>query len=144
MRCHTRKPTICIYVNKDADQLCSGCTADQRLCFCSIMMPLLTKSQISSFLLFSVAIQPGLCRSWSETQIVCFLTQRSIYLSEFLEVLHDFSLPSHEAIRTVCCISSFSWWFPSNKAFKLHLHTVRWLVSFYLKLTVGSYLILRT
>ena len=27
------KPTICIGENKDADQLCSNCTADQRLCF---------------------------------------------------------------------------------------------------------------
>ena len=28
-----RKPTICICENKDADQLCSNCTADQLLCF---------------------------------------------------------------------------------------------------------------
>ena len=30
---HIRKTTTCIGVNKDADQLCSHCTADQRLCF---------------------------------------------------------------------------------------------------------------
>ena len=28
-----RKPTICICENKGTDQLCSNCTADQRLCF---------------------------------------------------------------------------------------------------------------
>ena len=28
-----RKPAFCICENKDADQLCSNCTADQRLCF---------------------------------------------------------------------------------------------------------------
>ena len=28
-----RKPTICIFENKDADQFCGSCTADQRLCF---------------------------------------------------------------------------------------------------------------
>ena len=28
-----RKPTICICENKDADQLCCNCTADQCLCF---------------------------------------------------------------------------------------------------------------
>ena len=28
-----RKPNICICENKDADQLCSNCTADQCLCF---------------------------------------------------------------------------------------------------------------
>ena len=29
-----RKPDFCLCDNKDADQLCSNCTADQRLCFC--------------------------------------------------------------------------------------------------------------
>ena len=28
-----RKSTICICENEDVDQLCSNCTADQRLCF---------------------------------------------------------------------------------------------------------------
>ena len=28
-----RKPAFCICENKDADQLCSACAADQRLCF---------------------------------------------------------------------------------------------------------------
>ena len=28
-----RKPFLCICENKDADQLCSNCAADQRLCF---------------------------------------------------------------------------------------------------------------
>ena len=27
------KPFFCICENKDADQLCSNCAADQRLCF---------------------------------------------------------------------------------------------------------------
>ena len=31
-----RKQTICICENKDADQLCSNCTADQCHCFCYI------------------------------------------------------------------------------------------------------------
>ena len=29
-----RKPVFCICENKDADQLCDNCTADQCLCFC--------------------------------------------------------------------------------------------------------------
>ena len=29
-----RKPALCIYKNKEADQLHSNCEADQRLCFC--------------------------------------------------------------------------------------------------------------
>ena len=33
---HMGKQTICICEKKDEDQLCSNCTADQRLCFHSI------------------------------------------------------------------------------------------------------------
>ena len=44
------KPTICIFENKDADQLRSNCEADQHLCFryTDSIIPLL-KSEISSF-----------------------------------------------------------------------------------------------
>ena len=68
------KPTICIGENKGADQLCSHCEADQRLCFrftdCTI--PLLSKSKISSLLPSSVTVQPGLCRTWSEPKLFVF------------------------------------------------------------------------
>ena len=45
-----RKPTFCIYENKDADQLRGNRKADQRLCFCYIdsRIPLLPKSENSS------------------------------------------------------------------------------------------------
>ena len=45
------KPTICICKNKDADQLCSNCTVDQRLCFhhTDSIIPLLLISKVSSF-----------------------------------------------------------------------------------------------
>ena len=33
MSCIVRKPDYCLCENKGADQLCSNCTADQRLCF---------------------------------------------------------------------------------------------------------------
>ena len=64
-----RKPTFCICENKDADQLRGNREADQRLCFCFIdsTIPLLSKFEISSLLPSSVAVQPGLCRTWSET-----------------------------------------------------------------------------
>ena len=76
-----RKPAFCICENKDADQLCGNCTADQHLCFhCTVSTtPLLHKSGISSLLPSSVAVQPGLCRTWSETPKTCFLTARLIY-----------------------------------------------------------------
>ena len=63
-----RKPAFCICKNKDADQLLGNREADQRLCFCytDSTIPLLPKSEISSLKLSSVAVQLGLCRTWSE------------------------------------------------------------------------------
>ena len=45
-----RKPAFCICENKDEDQLCGNCEADQRLCFryTDSTIPLLPKSEISS------------------------------------------------------------------------------------------------
>ena len=75
-----RKPAFCICENKDADQLCGNSEADQRLCFryTDSTIPLLFKSEISSLLPSSVAVQPGLCRTWSETPKTGFLTTRLI------------------------------------------------------------------
>ena len=68
------KPTICICENKDADQLRGNREADQRLCFryWDSTIPLLLKSEISSFYLFSVLVQAGLCRTCSETTLLVF------------------------------------------------------------------------
>ena len=54
-----RKPVICICENKGADQLCSNCTADQRLCFRYIdtTIPLLPKSEISSLKIYPAELQ---------------------------------------------------------------------------------------
>ena len=86
-----RKPAFCIcenkdadqlrsYIceNKDADQLRSNCVADQRLCFRNMdsAISLLYKSEISSLNPSSVVVQPGLCRTWSETPKTGFLTTR--------------------------------------------------------------------
>ena len=52
--------------------------ADQRLCFhyTESTIPLLPKSEISSLQPSSVAVQPGLCRTWSETPKTGFLKTR--------------------------------------------------------------------
>ena len=73
-----RKPAFCICENKDADQLRSNCAADQRLCFRYLdsTTPRLPKSEISSLYPSSVAVQPGLCRTRSETPKTGFLTTR--------------------------------------------------------------------
>ena len=70
-----RKPAFCICENKDADQLRGNREADQRLCFryTGSTIPLLPKSEISSLKPSSVAEQPGLCRTWSETSKTDFL-----------------------------------------------------------------------
>ena len=78
---NVRKPDFCICENKDADQLRGNHEADQRLCFryMDSTTPLLSKSEISSPLLSSVIVQPGLCRAWSESPKTGFLTSRLIY-----------------------------------------------------------------
>ena len=58
-----RKPTFCICENKGADQLCSNCTADQRLCFRYRDSTILLLSKFLS----SVAAQLGSCRICLET-----------------------------------------------------------------------------
>ena len=76
-----RKPALCICENKDADQLRGNREADQRLCFrfTDDSIPLLPKSEISSLEPSSVIVQPGLCRTWSESPKTGFLTTRLNY-----------------------------------------------------------------
>ena len=71
-----RKPDFCLCENKGADQLCSNCTADQRLCFCynsDSTIPLLSKSKISSLYPSSVLVQASLCWSGLEYSKTAFL-----------------------------------------------------------------------
>ena len=69
-----RKPTFCICENKDADQLRGNREADQHLCFRYIdsTIPLLSTSEISSLHPSSVAVQPGMCQTRSETKMLVF------------------------------------------------------------------------
>ena len=62
-----RKPTICICENKDADQLCSNCTADQRLCFrlTDSNIPLLI--YIQSFNILALCCD---CTAWFVSDLV--------------------------------------------------------------------------
>ena len=75
-----RKPDLCICENKDADQPRGDREADQRLClrYTDSTIPLLPKFEISNLLPSSLAVQPGLCRTWSETPNTIFLTSRLI------------------------------------------------------------------
>ena len=84
-----RKPTFCICQNKDADQLRGNREADQLLCFRYLdsMTPLLSKSEISSLWSSSVAVQPGLCRTRSETRMLVFSRRGSNTLKNMMRVL---------------------------------------------------------
>ena len=84
-----RKPTFCICENKDADQLRGNREADQRLCFrCTdSTIPPLSKSEISSLKASSVAVQPGLCRTRSETRMLAFSRSGSNALSLSIKVI---------------------------------------------------------
>ena len=75
------KPAFCICENKDADQLRSNCATDQRLCFryMDSAISLLSKAEMSSLQPSSVAVQPGLCQTLSETPKTGFLTTRLIF-----------------------------------------------------------------
>ena len=75
-----RKPAFCICENKDADQLRGNREADQRLCirYIDSTIPLFPIYEISSLQPSSMAVQPGLCRTWSETPKTGFLTTRLI------------------------------------------------------------------
>ena len=72
MRLVVRKPAFCICENKDADQLRGNREADQRLCFryTGSTTPLLPKYEISSLQPSFVAVQTGLCQTWSERRPV--------------------------------------------------------------------------
>ena len=92
------KPTICIGESKDADQLRGNREADQRLCFrySDSIIPLLLKSEISSFYLFSVTVQAGLCQTCSEATLLVFPRGGS-YSKNSSEHCYKFALlPLHE------------------------------------------------
>ena len=65
--------TICIGENKDTDQLCSNCEADQRIFFATRLVhflfflnPKFTASNPS------VTVQPSLNLTWSEPKLLVF------------------------------------------------------------------------
>ena len=96
------KPTICIVENKDADQLRGNREADQRLCFhySDSTIPLLLKSEISSFLLFPVLVQAGLCRDCSETTLLVFPRDGSFVYVYSDRSCYNYQPKHHEGARS--------------------------------------------
>ena len=131
-----RKLAFCICENKDADQLCGDREADQRLCFpyTDSTIPLVLKSEISSLYPSSVVVQPGLCRTWSETPKTGFLRTRLIYslqnYSKFhrhIHVLFPFFVSMQASTLEPRCEKTGLWGFrPGPTQTGLCSHT-RWL-----------------
>ena len=98
-----RKPDICLCENKGADQLCSNCTADQRLCFryTDSTFPPLRIPKLSRFYLSSVTVQTGLCQTWSEHPKTCFLASRVI-----LSITGSVSQNTHYQPTSKCFLAS--------------------------------------
>ena len=88
-----RKSTFCICENKDADQLRGNREADQRLCFRYIAstIPLLPKYKIASLWPSSLAAQPGLCQTWSETTLLVFSCCGSFVEDQIFHFVNDHS-----------------------------------------------------
>ena len=84
-----RKPTLNICENKGADQLHRNCEADQPLCFCYMdsIIPLLSKSKLSSLKLSSLLVQLGLCNTCSETVLLFSRDAAKIYLTSSKTVI---------------------------------------------------------
>ena len=68
-------------MRKSAFRIYGNRAADQRLCFRYIdsTIPLLPIYEISCLWPLCVVVQPGLCRTWSETPKTGFLTTRLKY-----------------------------------------------------------------
>ena len=90
-----RKADFAYAKTKTKNQLRSNCAADQRLCFHYIdsTTPLLPKYKISSLQPSSVAVQLGLCRTWSEFLKNSFLTLRLIcWMSKYNTAMRLYTL----------------------------------------------------
>ena len=100
-----RKPAFGICENKDADKLRGNREADQRLCFryTDSTISLLPKYEISSLQPSSVAVQPGLCGTWSETPKTGFLTT----MLKFSLVRRKARLDGFKPGRTQTCPTSY-------------------------------------
>ena len=92
-----RKPAFCICKNKEADQLRGNREADQRLCFryTDSTIPLLSKSEISSLQPSSAAVQPGLCRTWSEDRF----SHNEAHITFIIKLL-NYGTPENFAVIT--------------------------------------------
>ena len=101
-----RKPTFCIYAKTKTQisaQLISAFVFATKISF---TIPLLSKSEISSLYPSSVAVQPCLCGTWSETPKTGFLTTRLKLLSNsyLFTSVYLMILKSHTNIEiaTIC------------------------------------------
>ena len=96
-----RKPAFCICENKDPDQLHSYCAVNRHIFFFRYIesQPLYFLNLVQS----SVAVQPGLCPSLSETRKTVFLATRLI-----LKALCQMSHVPRKPACARCCLDKIT------------------------------------
>ena len=106
-----RKPDFGLCENKGADQLCSNCTADQRLCFrySDRTISLHPKYKCSSFQPSPVTVQAGLCRALSETPKTGFLA--SWLISSSRQIVIFFEIDHRILLQDASNTNKFIWGF---------------------------------
>ena len=99
-----RKPTKCLGENKGADQLCSNCTADQRLCFCyrdSTTPSIQNFKLLACFCLGENKGADQLCSNCTADQRLCFCYR-------------DSTTPSIQNFKLLACFCGCTAWFVSH------------------------------
>ena len=98
-----RKTEFDLCENKGANQLCSNCKADQRLCFRfkDGILSIFLKSKILSFLLSSVNAQTVLSKTWSSTPKIGFWLRGSYHV---MLSGYDGGNPSHSFSSQFSCV----------------------------------------
>ena len=83
-----RKTDFCVCKNKGADQLCSDCKADQRLCFCYMGSTNISSTYTQNFKILAFFLESTtLCQTGSETPKTSFLVSRLIPLDSIVSTL---------------------------------------------------------
>ena len=114
-----RKSAFCIWENKGADQLCSHCAADQRLCFATLKVQslyfLTLKFQASSHLQWLcslICVRPG----WKHRRQL--FSQRGSYVHVFL-VYFSFYCAIYSAFY-----KKYSYWGSMNQEAMIYMNMI--------------------
>ena len=103
-----RKPAFCFCKNKDADQLCSNCTADQHLYFryTDSTIPLLHIFKISSILLSCVILYRLVCVGSGQNPKLLVFSSSGSYVTAIYRIIMFICRVHVESLSEGCNSSS--------------------------------------